>query len=159
MSQLKFQDNHDPKNRRLVQTGYDRPLGYIHFTVFDKHGDVVYSELDMPSPFKMSVEDVLSACKRLNIDYPDNFEERLRAHVNEKMGNHVEVLPNVPGVSNYAKSPDAVSAALDEMVRKQRAQEVEWYGEEGADYIAWLKEGAIDDDPGELGEWERRGEI
>jgi hypothetical protein len=41
MSQIIFQ----AANGDQVMTGYDRPLNYVHFTVFGKDGDVKYSDI------------------------------------------------------------------------------------------------------------------
>lgn len=86
MSQIIFIDTN---SGRLVQTGYDRILSYVHFTVFDKDGEVAYSELDTDNAFNMTVEDVITTCEKLNIDYPPYLRELLQEHVDQGLGNHV----------------------------------------------------------------------
>jgi hypothetical protein len=88
MSQIIFQ----AANGDQVMTGYDRPLNYVHFTVFGKDGDVKYSELDRSDPFSMTANDVEKRLAELGIAAPPDLMPLLRDHEARKVGNEQVIL-------------------------------------------------------------------
>lgn len=87
MSQIIFHDGD-----KEIMTGYDRPLNYIHLTVWDKDENVIYAELDNPDAFSMDVNTALLRLDELGINIPDNLEHLLRDHVARRAGNERIVL-------------------------------------------------------------------
>jgi hypothetical protein len=81
MSQVKFKTNH-PWFPVEVVCGWDNPLQYYHFTIFDlrpnREDECVYSCLDQLEPFKEITTDKWKAkIKEFDIEVPEGFWERV----------------------------------------------------------------------------------
>lgn len=88
MSQISF-DTTLNGNPVQVVTGWDRPLGYAHLTVYDRDGEVVYCNLDEPDCFKQRAGDVLARLDSLSVPYPAELQTKLYAHQSADAGNVV----------------------------------------------------------------------
>lgn len=101
MSQILYRYKTGDGEEREVQTGWDAPLHYAHFTVFSVPGDeVVFSDLQFENPFKLRPADVIKHFDELGVPYPPNLEMILTDHMNMNMGNLVVHLsiPEMKGV-------------------------------------------------------------
>lgn len=93
MSQIIFRSLDKDRNPVEVQTGWDKPLQYVHFTVFSVPGDdVIYSELDFPNAFSMTVQNVIEKLNTLGIEYPEILPTMLTDHKMRNAGNERVVL-------------------------------------------------------------------
>ena len=100
MSQIIFrckqgEEAHPEQDARAheVMTGWDRPLGYVHFTVFTAGEEALYSELDFPNAFAMRASDVIAKLRELHIVYPTDLQDRIGEHSLRGAGNERYVYP------------------------------------------------------------------
>ena len=88
MSQIKFTSEKDNRPVTVV-TGWDRPLGYAHLTIFDHDDEVLFDGLDEPDIFEWDADRVSEKLDELGIDYPLSLPEVLYDHMLRNAGNEI----------------------------------------------------------------------